>query len=226
MMTDVARMFSTQDLLSDEEMQYLREQLPRLEDTWNKQQIYRTETEMRVSVLSDVRFPDMPSKYWQCVRESSSMYEMLIQDLFGYRKKKLKIEELEAKNSKAMSEGDSFKMRRLAIKLDAERFNLTRVVREAKDRVRELRLWQQLMAECIERHGKPFDTENPDASQLESLIKRFELQWAHRGDSASPGELENMAGHTLAVRRRVQELAEERSYSNIQVNAKVTLLGD
>jgi hypothetical protein len=32
-------------------------------------QMYRTQTEMEISVLSDVHFPTPDSKYWQTVRE-------------------------------------------------------------------------------------------------------------------------------------------------------------
>jgi hypothetical protein len=222
-------MFSRQDMLTENEIKYLQSELPELEAIWNKQQLYRTETEMRVSVLSDVRFPDMPSKYWQCVREAASMYETLIGDLFSYRRLKLKMEKLLHKLSVcATSEDleDAWKAEKLRIALDEARFTQSRIIREARDRVRELRLWQQLMAECVARHGKPFDTNDPDASQLESLIKRFELQWEHKGDKATPGELENMAGHLLASKRRVQELAEERSKSDIRINYKVSLLGE
>ena len=35
-----------------------------LADNWNKKQIFRTETEMRVSVLNDGKFPTPASKYW------------------------------------------------------------------------------------------------------------------------------------------------------------------
>ena len=36
-----------------------------LVDNWRKKQIFRTETEMRISVLNDAKHPTDASKYWQ-----------------------------------------------------------------------------------------------------------------------------------------------------------------
>jgi hypothetical protein len=46
-----------------------------LEDTWEKKQIFRTETEMRISVLNDAKFPTRAAKYWQAVREQNAFFE-------------------------------------------------------------------------------------------------------------------------------------------------------
>ena len=35
-----------------------------LVDNWKKKQIFRTETEMRISVLNDAKHPTDASKYW------------------------------------------------------------------------------------------------------------------------------------------------------------------
>ena len=55
-------------MLKKEDNNFLKELKKELEDTHNKAQIYRTETEMRYSVLNDGTFPTSASKYWQCVR--------------------------------------------------------------------------------------------------------------------------------------------------------------
>jgi hypothetical protein len=49
-----------------------------LADNWNKKQIFRTETEMRISVLNDVSHPTPASKYWQSVREMSAHFDALM----------------------------------------------------------------------------------------------------------------------------------------------------
>ena len=47
-----------------------------LAENWKKKQIFRTETEMRISVLNDAKHPTPASKYWQSVREMSSMFDL------------------------------------------------------------------------------------------------------------------------------------------------------
>ena len=49
-----------------------------LADNWNKRQIFRTETEMRISVLNDAAHPTVGSKYWQSVREMGAHFDALM----------------------------------------------------------------------------------------------------------------------------------------------------
>jgi hypothetical protein len=55
----------TSNLLSNESMQKLNELAPEIQHGFQTQTIWRTETEMRCSVLNDMNFPDNASKYHQ-----------------------------------------------------------------------------------------------------------------------------------------------------------------
>ena len=68
-----------------------------LTDTWTKKQIFRTETEMRISVLNDGKHPTQASKYWQSVREQNAMFEALMGLSFDLRKNDVKRLKLERK---------------------------------------------------------------------------------------------------------------------------------
>ena len=59
-------------MLVPEDVQFLEEVKEELNDTWTKRQIFRTETEMRISVLNDVKFPTNASKYWQAVTAAAT----------------------------------------------------------------------------------------------------------------------------------------------------------
>ena len=72
-----------------------------LVDNWKKKQIFRTETEMRISVLNDAKHPTDASKYWQSVREMSAMFDALMGLSFDLRKNDLKQEKLQIKILKA-----------------------------------------------------------------------------------------------------------------------------
>ena len=55
-------------LLDKSEASEFKKMVPELQDTWQKKQVFRTETEMRFSVLSDNKYGSNAAKYWQSVR--------------------------------------------------------------------------------------------------------------------------------------------------------------
>ena len=57
------------NVLNEEDANTILSIRDELVDNWQKKQIFRTETEMRVSVLNDAKHPTNASKYWQSVRE-------------------------------------------------------------------------------------------------------------------------------------------------------------
>ena len=79
----------------------LREELT---DTWTKKQIFRTETEMRISVLNDGKHPTQASKYWQSVREQNAMFEALMGLSFDLRRNHIKRMKLERKLENKINE--------------------------------------------------------------------------------------------------------------------------
>ena len=81
-------------ILKEEDAQTLITLPDELVDTWSKKQLFRTETEMRVGVLDDIRHPTNASKYWQAVREQSGMFENIIQSSFEIRRNKVKREKI------------------------------------------------------------------------------------------------------------------------------------
>jgi hypothetical protein len=62
-----------------------------LRDTWTKKQVFRTETEARISVLQDAKYPNQAAKYWQCVREQNVFLENLMSLSFEARRNDAKI---------------------------------------------------------------------------------------------------------------------------------------
>ncbi len=78
------------DVFSDEKMSEIQILGDELADNWNKKQIFRTETEMRVSVLNDGKHPTHASKYWQSVREMSAQFNALVDMSFDIKRNKIK----------------------------------------------------------------------------------------------------------------------------------------
>ena len=62
------------DLITKEDQKVYDQLLQECYDSWQKKQVYRTETEMRLSVLNDAKHPTPAAKYWQSVREQSVFF--------------------------------------------------------------------------------------------------------------------------------------------------------
>ena len=85
------------NLLDPNDISSFKEIVEELRDTWSKKQIFRTETEARISVLQDGKHPTPACKYWQCVREQNVFLESLMSLSFDYRRTNAKIKWLEKK---------------------------------------------------------------------------------------------------------------------------------
>ena len=82
-------------ILSEEEVKDFKAMREELQDTWKKKQIFRTETEMRISVLDDLKHPTPAAKYWQSVREQNVFFEQIIFLSFDYRKCQIEVKKIE-----------------------------------------------------------------------------------------------------------------------------------
>ena len=79
------------NILDKDDVKSFKKLIPELQDTWMKKQMFRTETEMRFSVLSDNKYPTRAAKYWQCVREQNTHFENLVHLSFDARKNEVEI---------------------------------------------------------------------------------------------------------------------------------------
>ena len=146
----------------------LREELA---DNWQKKQIFRTETEMRISVLNDAKHPTNASKYWQSVREQGAMFDALLGLTFDLRRNKLARRKLEQELKEAVAKGDEFLAEEKQIDLDENLYGRANMEKTARDRVRELKLWSQIKSELDDGS---FDTTYVNTHQAESY--RHNLQ--------------------------------------------------
>ena len=85
------------NILDKKDVQQFKKLIPELKDTWRKKQMFRTETEMRFSVLSDNKYPTRAAKYWQSVREQNTHFENLMHLSFDARKNAVEIKKVEKK---------------------------------------------------------------------------------------------------------------------------------
>ena len=177
----------------------LREELT---DTWTKKQIFRTETEMRISVLNDGKHPTQASKYWQSVREQNAMFEALMGLSFDLRRQEIKRLKLEKKMGKAQNEGDELKQMEVQIDLDENLYGKANMEQVAQDRVRELNTWSKIKSEL--KDGS-FDDENVNSHQAESYKHALNNRVKALGPNAGPAEVVNAVGPLQTIQRLQKE---------------------
>jgi len=166
-----------------------------LRDTWNKKQVFRTETEARFSVLQDNRYPTKASKYWQCVREQSSYLDNLMTLSFDYRRSEAKIKWLE---SKIESEKDEYKLTKYEIDLDEARFGKASMEKTAKHRMREIKMWSKLKGEF---NDGSFNDKDVNQHQLESYGRQYHEKAKTLNANSSDTEIFNVIGQLQSLQR-------------------------
>ena len=188
-----------------------------LRDTWTKKQVFRTETEMRFSVLNDLRYPNNASKYWQCVREQNVYLEQIMKLSFEYRRNESKIKRLKKLLDK---ETDEYKKEVYEIDLDDRNFSKANMQLVARDRMREIKLWSKLKAEVDDG---TFDTQNVNTHQLEAYHKIM----INRKDTLSPQssqpEVFNVLGQLQTIERVQKEKAQLESKKREALSSESTL---
>ena len=170
-----------------------------LQDSWRKRQVFRTETEMRLSVLNDGKHPTPASKYWQAVREQSVFFDNLMALSFEYRRNLARIDD---KTQKLETETDPYKRQFMEIDIDEKRWVIDQQKQEAHHRIRELEHWSRIKAELDDGS---FDTSDPNSHQAQSLPMRFE----HDLKSLTPGtpfsESSNILGLVNTARKHKKD---------------------
>jgi hypothetical protein len=194
-----------------------------LEDTWTKKQIFRTETEMRVSVLNDAKFPTAAAKYWQCVREQNVFFENLMQLSFSYRKNEVEIKKLQ---KKLLDETDELERELIEIEIEEKVYGRASMELVAKDRVREIDQWSKLKAEL---DTGAFDTQDVNTHQMESLKLALEARAQALTPGSSQAEVLNVLGPLNTVNRikkqQQQSLATSQPNSQLLEDSKINLDG-
>ena len=183
-------------LLDKSQASEFKKMVPELQDTWMKKQMFRTETEMRFSVLSDNKHGTNASKYWQSVREQSTHFEQLMHLSFEYRKNDVEIEKLEHKIIDPNE--DKFEKKLAKIEYEEKLFQRAGMELVAKARMREISTWSKLKKEFDD--GK-FDKQDVEAHQAESYTHRLEQQKLTLTPGSSQPEVFNVLGQLETLKR-------------------------
>jgi len=186
---------SLNNLLDPQDVKEFKELTGELRDTWTKKQVFRTETEMRMSVLQDAKYPTKASKYWQCVREQNVFLENLMSLSFDARRNEVKLKRLKQKLEK---EEDPIKQELLQIDIDEKTYGVANMQLVARDRMREIKLWSTLKKEF---NDGSFDTKDVNRHQLDSYAIIMKNKAETLTSGSSQPEVFNVLGQLQTIER-------------------------
>jgi len=178
------------DIITDDDFNALSDIKGELKETFLKSQIFRTRTEMEVSVLNDIKFPTDVSKYWQALREQNVMFTELVNLSYEYRKNLIEIKKLERDIE---CEEDDLEKELKKIDIEKKTFLARNQERVAKDRIREVKQWSDIKNRCAKVMTED-DLADVGNHQLISYTQRWIKQVMVMGENGSPPERQNLFG--------------------------------
>jgi len=182
-------------LLDKSQAGEFKRMVPELQDNWVKKQMFRTETEMRFSVLSDAKYGSNAAKYWQSVREQNTHFENLMNLSFEYRRNDIEIKKVQRDIKK---EKDPLEKALKQIELEEKLYGRAGMELVAKARMKEISTWSKLKKEFND--GK-FDDRDVNTHQAESYMHTLEQRKRTLTPGSSQPEVFNVLGQLETLKR-------------------------
>ena len=206
-------------ILDRKDIEEFRKLIPELKDTWIKKQMFRTETEMRISVLNDGRHPTKAAKYWQCVREQNVFFENLMDLSFDGREIEIEIKKIK---KELEEETDEFERELKKISLDKKYYRKANLELTAKDRMREIEHWSRLKKEFDDGS---FDTRNVNTHQAKALTGFLQYRKENLNTESASDDVFNVMSQLDTIDRLKKEGKindNEKALPNDQNNPKLS----
>ena len=187
------------NILDKQDVKEFKKLIHELQDTWMKKQMFRTETEMRFSLLSDNKYPTKAAKYWQSVREQNTHFENLVHLSFDSRKNDVEIKKLKRDIKK---EKDTLEQELKQVELEEKIYAKAQMELVAKHRMREVATWSKLKKEFDDGN---FDKKDVNTHQANSYMLRLQ----HQKNTITPGtsqpEVFNVMGQLDTLERVIRD---------------------
>jgi hypothetical protein len=194
--------------LSKQDAKDYQDLIVELRENYKKDNLFRTEVEMRFSVLDDGRHPTRGSKYWQSVREQKTHLLSLMELSFEYRENEIKIKQTLNKIEK---EEDELERELLSIELDKKMWGRRNMEFEGGHRMRELKAWSKIKKELDDGS---FNTKNVEAHQLETYQKVYKNKASAITQATPQGDVFNIYSQLQTVERILTEKKLEEDKKN------------
>ena len=195
------------DILEKDDMKSVANLSTELQRVFEVHQMWRTETEMRYSVLNDVKFPTPAAKYWQSIREQNVFWEQLVFLSCDYQKQQGELELLEIEYDEIVGKSKKHNAQRKIkdSEIKKKQFVLMEMRLQAHDRVREIKLWEVIKEEQIKKGD--FDINDVNKHQVESYAKSWEQEM-------NMGRLSNQADLFRHAKANLETMKKEKVNDN------------
>lgn len=193
------------ELIKQEDMNELAEIFPSIKHDWMVKPIFRTETEARISVLNEIHFPTAHSKYWQSIREQQVHFDQLIWLSFEYRRNKIGLQRIERH---IKEERDELETELLEIDKEQKLYEIALCEKIASERIREIKQWDRIKKELLEKYPSEICTENADfdVQQLKTYTKTFILEMFNSGNNIQAADAQNIIGKAITAKNRCKKI--------------------
>lgn len=173
-MTDLIQIKDS-GILPDDILDKLKEIDEDLEAGFTRRQRFRPRFLMETAVLNDMKFPTADAKYWQCNVERDTHFRNLVMTSFDYREKQADIKILEAELHELKREEQTELVQAQTMKkeigIEREKTVLVYMQKEARERVREVLNWTDIM-QTLKPQLK-YDPEDVEAHMPEAYAIRY-----------------------------------------------------
>jgi len=188
-------------ILNMEDLTKIQGMKTELLDVFEKAQTFRTPTEMRISVLDDIRHPTPDSKYWQAVREQNVMFQELVMLSYEYRKNAIEIKKLLRDLD---NESDDLECELIQVEIEKKTFISKNQERTANGRIQEIIEWHVIKEDIAPQLAAGVN--NVDNHQLISYATAWINQSIIMGGNGSPSERTNLQSKLRSAILRCIEL--------------------
>ena len=146
-----------------------------LDDAHEKNQNFRTETEMNHSVLS--KFLTNPAKYYQCVREMNVMLQTLSANAFEVLQAEGELELAKIELSElGNTPKDKARKKIKSAQIHSKELTITGLKHQAHYRAVEIKHWNKIMEKLLK--DEKFDSTDVEKHQKESYRARWQTEIA------------------------------------------------
>ena len=194
------------NFLSKQDAKAYKDLMVELRDNYEKDTMFRTEVEMRFSVLNDGRHPTRGSKYWQSVKEQKTHLLSLVELSFEYRTNEAEIKKTQRQID---NEKDEIERELLQIELEKKLWGRRNMEFEGGHRMRELKSWSKIKKELDDGS---FNTKNVEAHQLESYKKVYE----NKAKSITQGTPQSEVFNIYSQLQTVDRILKDKELSHVK----------
>lgn len=222
-----------QNVLTEDQVNILKKMKNNLRVHYETGQVFRSEVEMRFSVLSDGKFPNADAKYWQAVREQNVHFTNLVILGYEYDQEQIHLKQLkdqikkhQIKQRKIQRDLESkenidtldleemqLQIEMIQNKIDTLHVEIEKLTffqadrkRVAFNRWREVVTWEKLMIEL--RPKMKYGVLSYEHHQPESYGRRMETQYQtmlKSGAKGSPSEAINITNQNNMIKKLTKE---------------------